>query len=228
MGVLVGAPLPFALQHDVVAVELGVICLLEDGPRPDRDQRAAAGGGDVESLVGAAIDSRSAELADVSTGAMRSVDRELVAVKADPSQRPQRPPDRSGNDPVAARRGEPATLGATVPAQVMPAGGRDPAGDDAPDGPARAELFGPDREAQRPSRREAQVESDRLYRGGDLLLGSDPGFDEPEPASPVTCPFRGNRLSTADRSSGRPCKKQSRRQKGDGSGKAGRGLPNDV
>jgi hypothetical protein len=80
VGVEVGALLAFAVDQQVVAVEDRVVAGMEDNAGSDRDKRRAAGGDDVEALVGAAAAARSAELADVAAGAVRTLDGEDVVV----------------------------------------------------------------------------------------------------------------------------------------------------
>ena len=83
VGVEVAAALPFAVDEDVVAVEDRVVAAAQDAAVGDRDQLGAAGGDDVEALVGAAAGARRAELADGAAGAVRPLDREDVAVEGD-------------------------------------------------------------------------------------------------------------------------------------------------
>jgi hypothetical protein len=83
VGVEVAAALPFAVDQDVVAVEDRVIAGAQDAAIGDRDQLGAAGGDDVEALVGAAAGARRAELADRAADAVGALDREDVAVEGD-------------------------------------------------------------------------------------------------------------------------------------------------
>jgi hypothetical protein len=82
VGVEVAAPLPFAVDRQVVAVEHRVVAGLQDAAAAYGDQRRAAGGDDVEALVDPPAAARRAELADRATGAVRALDREdVVAVE---------------------------------------------------------------------------------------------------------------------------------------------------
>jgi hypothetical protein len=87
VGVKVAAVLPFAVDQQVVAVEDRVVAGPEDAAVADRDQLGAAGGDDVEALVGAAAAARSAELADVATGPVRPLDGEDMTVVGDAAGR---------------------------------------------------------------------------------------------------------------------------------------------
>ena len=80
VGVEVAAPLAFAVDQQVVAVENRVVAGTEDPAVADRDQLGLAGGDDVEALVGAAPAAAGAEFADAAADAVRSLDREDVAV----------------------------------------------------------------------------------------------------------------------------------------------------
>ncbi|MFP5388585.1 MAG: hypothetical protein ACLGG5_04720 [Thermoleophilia bacterium] len=80
MGVKVGAVLAFAVDQQVVAVEDRVISGPQNLAVADRDQRRAAGGDDVEALVGAVAVAGGAEFADRAAGAVRALDGEDVAV----------------------------------------------------------------------------------------------------------------------------------------------------
>ncbi|HEY5708621.1 MAG TPA: hypothetical protein VIS51_04435 [Solirubrobacterales bacterium] len=82
VGVEVAAPLPFAMDRQVVAVEDGVVAGAQDAAASYRDERRAAGGDDVEALVGATAAARCSELADRATGAVRALDRvDVVAIE---------------------------------------------------------------------------------------------------------------------------------------------------
>lgn len=80
VGVEVGAILAFAVDQEVVAVEDRVVAGPQHLAVADRDQRRAAGGDDVEALVGAAAVAGGAEFADRAAGAVRALDGEDVAV----------------------------------------------------------------------------------------------------------------------------------------------------
>jgi hypothetical protein len=80
VGVEVASRLAFAVDQQIVAVEDRVVGAAQDPAVADRDQRRAAGRDDVESFVPAAAVAGGAELANVAAGAMRSLDREDVAV----------------------------------------------------------------------------------------------------------------------------------------------------
>jgi hypothetical protein len=83
VGVEVAAGLPLAVDQDVVAVEDGVIAPTQDAAVGDGDQLGAAGGDNVEALVGAAARAGRAELADGAADAVRPLDREDVAVEGE-------------------------------------------------------------------------------------------------------------------------------------------------
>ena len=79
MGVEVGAILAFAVDQQVVAVEDRVIAAAQDLAVADGYQRGAAGGDDVEALVGAPAVAGGAEFADRAAAAVRALNREDVA-----------------------------------------------------------------------------------------------------------------------------------------------------
>jgi hypothetical protein len=83
VGVEVAAALPFAVDQDVVAVEDRVVAGAQDAAVGDGDQLGLTGCDDVEALVGAAARARRAKRADVATSAVRTLDREDVAVEGD-------------------------------------------------------------------------------------------------------------------------------------------------
>ncbi|HEX4669990.1 MAG TPA: hypothetical protein VH275_08480 [Solirubrobacterales bacterium] len=83
MRVEVAAPLAFAVDQQVVAVENRVVADAQDAAIGDGDQLGPAGGDDVEALVGAAAVARDAEFADGAADAVRALDREDVAVVGD-------------------------------------------------------------------------------------------------------------------------------------------------
>ena len=83
VGVEVAAVLAFAVDQQVVAVEDRVVAGAQHPAVAHRDQRRAAGGDDVEALVGAAAAARRAEFADRAAGPVRALDREDVAVEGD-------------------------------------------------------------------------------------------------------------------------------------------------
>jgi hypothetical protein len=83
MGVEVAAILAFAVDQQEVAVEDRVVAATQDAAVTDGDQWRAAGGDDVEALMGAAAAARGAEFADRAARAVRSFDREDVAVIGD-------------------------------------------------------------------------------------------------------------------------------------------------
>jgi hypothetical protein len=80
VSVKVAAPLAFAVDQQVVAVEDRVVAAAQDAAVGDRDQLGLAGGDDVEALVGAAVAAGSAEFADGAADPVRALDRENVAV----------------------------------------------------------------------------------------------------------------------------------------------------
>jgi hypothetical protein len=80
VGVEVAAPLAFAVDQQVVAVENRVVAGAEDTPVADGDELGLTGGDDVEALVGATAVAAGAELADGTAGAVRALNREDVAV----------------------------------------------------------------------------------------------------------------------------------------------------
>jgi len=82
VGVEVAAPLPFAVDRQVVAVEDRVVAGAQDSATSHGDQGRTAGGYDVEAFMGAPAAARGAELSDRATGAVRALDREdMVAVE---------------------------------------------------------------------------------------------------------------------------------------------------
>jgi hypothetical protein len=90
VGVEVAAPLAFAVDQQIVAVEDRVVAAAQDAAIGDGDQLGPAGGDDVEALVGAASAAGRAEFADGAAGSVRALDREDVAVVGDAA-------DRAGN-----------------------------------------------------------------------------------------------------------------------------------
>jgi hypothetical protein len=80
VGVEVGAVLAFTVDQQVVAVEDRVIAAAQNFAVANGDQWRAAGGDDVEALVGAAAAAGGAEFADRAAAAVRALDREDVAV----------------------------------------------------------------------------------------------------------------------------------------------------
>jgi hypothetical protein len=87
VGVEVAAPLAFAVDQQVVAVEDRVVGRAQDAAVGDRDQLGPAGGDDVESLVGATAATGGAEFTDGTANAVRALDREDVAVVGDGTDR---------------------------------------------------------------------------------------------------------------------------------------------
>jgi hypothetical protein len=83
VGVEVGAALAFAVDQEIVAVEDRVITGTQDPAVAHRDQLGAAGGHDVEPFVDAPTVARRVVLADRATFAVRSLDREDMAVVGD-------------------------------------------------------------------------------------------------------------------------------------------------
>jgi hypothetical protein len=83
VGVEVAAVLAFAVDQQVIAVEGRFIAVAQDPAVADRDQRRAAGGDDVEALVGTAAIAGGAEFADRAAGAVGALDREDVAVEGE-------------------------------------------------------------------------------------------------------------------------------------------------
>jgi hypothetical protein len=98
MRVEVAAVLAFAVEQQEVAIEDRVVADPQDPTVGDRDQRGAAGGNDVEALVGAAAVAVGTEFADAAPDAVRAPDREDVAVVGNG-------PDRA-RDPRRGRRGQ--------------------------------------------------------------------------------------------------------------------------
>jgi hypothetical protein len=80
VGVKVGAVLAFTVDQQVVAVEDWVVARPQHLAVAYCDQRRAAGGDDVEALVGAAAAAGGAEFADVAASAVRALDGEDVVV----------------------------------------------------------------------------------------------------------------------------------------------------
>jgi hypothetical protein len=80
VGVEVGAVLAFAVDQQVVAVEDRVVARLQHLSVSYGYKGRAAGGDDVEALMGAAAAAGRPEFADVATGTVRAVDREDVVV----------------------------------------------------------------------------------------------------------------------------------------------------
>jgi hypothetical protein len=80
VGVEVAAPLAFAVDQQVIAVEDRVVADAKHTAVGDGDQLGLAGGDDVEALVGAATVARDAEFADGAADPVRALDREDVAV----------------------------------------------------------------------------------------------------------------------------------------------------
>ena len=91
VGVEVAALLSRSVDEDEVAVEDRVIAGAQHPATRSRDQRRAAGGDDVEALVGAAATAGGAELTDVAAGGMRPVDREDVLYIREAAVRRERP-----------------------------------------------------------------------------------------------------------------------------------------
>ena len=78
VGIEVASVLAFAVDQKVVAVEDRVVAGSQDPAVADGYQRRAAGGDDVEALVGAAAAAGGTEFTDRAAGAVRSLDREDV------------------------------------------------------------------------------------------------------------------------------------------------------
>jgi hypothetical protein len=77
----VAAPLPFAVDQQVVAVENRVIAGAQDSTAANGYQRRAAGGDDVKALVRTAATAGCAEFTDVAAGAVRALDgKDVVAI----------------------------------------------------------------------------------------------------------------------------------------------------
>lgn len=83
VGVEVAAVLAFSVDQHVPAVEDRVEAAAQHVAVADRDQLGTAGGGDVEAFVDATAAARRVELADRPPRAVRSLDREDVAVIGD-------------------------------------------------------------------------------------------------------------------------------------------------
>ena len=81
MGVEVAALLALAVDQRVVAVENRVVPGAQHSPGRDGDQWRAAGGDDVEALMGAAAAARGAELADEAARPVRSLNRKDVRIE---------------------------------------------------------------------------------------------------------------------------------------------------
>ncbi len=80
VSVEVAAPLPFAVDQQVVAVEHRVVADAPYSTAANGHQRRAAGGDDVEAVVGTAAAAGGAELTDVAAGAVRALDGKDVLV----------------------------------------------------------------------------------------------------------------------------------------------------
>jgi hypothetical protein len=80
VGVEVGSVLAFAVNQEVVAVEDRVVSGAQDFAVADGDKWRAAGGEDVEALVGAATAAGGAEFTDWAAGAVGALDWEDVVV----------------------------------------------------------------------------------------------------------------------------------------------------
>jgi len=78
MGVDEVAGCAAVVDEQVVALEVGLVGTLEDAAAVDGLQRGAAGGGDVEALMGAPAVAGGAEVADRAAGAVRAADGEDV------------------------------------------------------------------------------------------------------------------------------------------------------
>ena len=87
VGVEVGAVLAFAVDQQVVAVKDRVIAAAQHLAVADRYQGRAAGSDDVKALVGTAAAAGSAELADRTAGAVRSLDGKDVTVEGEATVR---------------------------------------------------------------------------------------------------------------------------------------------
>lgn len=106
VGVLVDPSLPLTFESDEVSVQVRVVCLLEDPPRPDGDQRTAACRRDIEALMGATTDPGCPETTDIAAAAVLGVNRETVAVEANPPDVAHLSSHWSGEYPVVAGRSE--------------------------------------------------------------------------------------------------------------------------
>jgi hypothetical protein len=96
VGVEVAAPLAFAVDQQVVAVEDGVVTAAPDPAVTDCDQLGSAGRDDIKALVAATAAAGCAEFADSTANAVRALNREDVAVVGQAA-------DRAG-DASAGRR----------------------------------------------------------------------------------------------------------------------------
>ena len=83
VGVEVAAPLPFAVNKQVVAVEDWVVAAAQHPAAAHCYQWRTAGGDDVKALVDAAAAAGGAEFTDVAAGAVWALDRENVVVVGD-------------------------------------------------------------------------------------------------------------------------------------------------
>ena len=79
----VASVLRLAMDQQVVAVKDGVIAGAQHPPRRHGDQGRAAGGDDVEALMGAAAAAGRSELADRTARPVRALDREDVGLEGD-------------------------------------------------------------------------------------------------------------------------------------------------
>jgi len=79
--------LPFAVDQQIVAVEDRVVAGAQDPAVADGYERRAAGGDDVEALVGAAAAAGGTEFANCAAGAVRALDREDVAIEGETTVR---------------------------------------------------------------------------------------------------------------------------------------------
>ncbi len=109
------APLPQAPDDDVVPVEAGVVCALDDRPGDGGRQWRAAAGSDVEALVDASAVPRSSELADRPARPVWSTDREEVAVELDAARLLLVAARDRHDHPVRAVGDQPPAVGQTVP-----------------------------------------------------------------------------------------------------------------
>ena len=98
VGVEVTAVLALAVDQEVVAVENRVEAAPGDAAAASRDEAGAAGGDDVEALMGPPAAARRPELARSRPGSVRAEDREDVAAVIDASARAEQKDGRESDD----------------------------------------------------------------------------------------------------------------------------------
>ena len=125
VSVEVAAPLAFAVNQQVVAVEDWVVAPTQDPAVADCDQLRPAGGGDVEPFMDAAAAARGVVLPNRPPQAVRSLDREDVpvisdaAIATDDKSWRWRHPDRGGSPDERESRGESALQWCSITRSTM-------------------------------------------------------------------------------------------------------------